>query len=82
MTGCLPYTKEGLKWVSAEGRTIGHDFKERGYKTASLSSVVLKENPGTLRDLLAGVKKKHFNNTIYDLVSLTQLFVSCVVFKN
>lgn len=82
MTGCLPYTKEGLKWVSAEGRTIGHDFKERGYKTASLSSVVLKENPGTLSDLLAGVKKKHFNNTIYDLVSLTQLFVSCVVFKN
>ena len=30
MTGCLPYTHEGMKWLRSHGKGIGHNFKQRG----------------------------------------------------
>ena len=42
MTGCLPYNHQGMKWTQSQGKGIGHDFKRRGYKTASLLSVPVK----------------------------------------
>ena len=44
MTGCLPYTKAALKWVHKPGRSVGFDFKQLGYRTASFCSRTLDNN--------------------------------------
>lgn len=58
-TGCLPYTDEGVAWAHAPGRSIGHDFRDAGYPTASFSSRSLDNTMRSgqwkmLYDVLAG----------------------------
>merc|ERR1719253_1262222 len=58
-TGCLPYTDEGIAWAHAPGRSIGHDFRDAGYPTASFSSRSLDNTMRSgqwkmLYDVLAG----------------------------
>lgn len=64
MTGCLPYTDEGVHFVQSPGRSIGYEFSRfsnRGYTTASFSSTAIGtsiryENGqySMLHDLLVG----------------------------
>lgn len=59
MTGCLPYDEAAIGWVHEYGRTIGYDFKSRGYSTASFSSRALDRTITSglwsmLYDLLVG----------------------------
>jgi len=63
MTGCLPYTVKGMEYAHAKGRSIGYEFAENGYSTASFSSRTLDEDliKGRYRmlyDMLAGSMDK------------------------
>jgi len=59
MTGCLPYTVKGMEYAHAKGRSIGYEFAENGYSTASFSSRSLDDTVTTgqwsmLYDMLVG----------------------------
>ena len=69
MTGCLPYNGEGVKYTHAIGQSIGYDFHNLGYRTASFSSRALDETIVSgrwkmLHDVLVGGMEQ-----VYDLVS-------------
>ena len=63
MTGCLPYTMDGIEWVHEPGQSIGYDFHSKGYKTASFSSSRLDKTVQTgawrmMYDMIAGAMDK------------------------
>ena len=78
LTGCLPYTQEGTNWAHTRGRGIGYDFKVRGYKTASFSSVNIKDQQREMHDPMAGGLPKSRNwfngEGSFDLVSCVMHF--------
>ena len=60
MTGCLPYNAEGVEYAQSTGQSIGYDFHNLGYHTASFTTRVPLDEPlvggksNMLHDLLVG----------------------------